>query len=281
MSSKSKRVDPGSEGASRSDEQEITMLVVPANKSSDSTSTTYGTTSSSSNTTLLSNPSSSTATAVSQAATTIQEVLQQGELGAVDNEPSASSSSSSPASPITTTPNNAITSLKEQGQQLLNNTILFKPEHINEAQQLMNSLKEQGQAVYLQLSDEATKAVAALSLSTSGNNNSGEDNIASFLQQPTLVSSTIKSEYEKKSSASAGEEEDSNTNNENNTNDLDLKQTYPLSLQRSASSAFGSPPRTNTDQNKGGGCATRRSHSNSGHISDPGIAMSAFHPVWR
>ena len=145
----------------------------------------------------------------------------------------------------------------------------------------MNSLKEQGQAVYLQLSDEATKAVAALSLSTSsasGNNNSGEDHIASFLQQPTLVSSTTKSEYEKKSSASAGEEEDSNTNNENNTNDLDLKQTYPLSLQRSASSAFGSPPRTNTDQNKG---ATRRSHSNSGHISDPGIAMSAFHPVWR
>lgn len=145
----------------------------------------------------------------------------------------------------------------------------------------MNSLKEQGQAVYLQLSDEATKAVAALSLSTSANSintNSSED--ISSLQQPTL-SSTTKSQHEK---ISIGEEEKggegSNENNNQQDLDLDLKQTYPLSLQRSASSAFGSPPRTNTDQNKGSGCATRRSHSNSGH-SDPGIAMSAFHPVWR
>mmetsp|Transcript_22769 Transcript_22769/g.40798 ORF Transcript_22769/g.40798 Transcript_22769/m.40798 type:complete len:1155 (+) Transcript_22769:242-3706(+) len=49
----------------------------------------------------------------------------------------------------------------------------------------------------------------------------------------------------------------------------DLKQAYPLLLQRSASSAFGSPAM--------GKFKPKRSHSNSGN-SDPGV--SAFHPVW-
>jgi len=54
------------------------------------------------------------------------------------------------------------------------------------------------------------------------------------------------------------------------TEDDLLKQAYPLSLQRSASSAFGSPEL--------GKFKCTRSHSNSGN-SDPGA--SAFHPVWR
>ena len=116
-------------------------------------------------------------------------------------------------------------------------------------------------------------------MSLSGNSNinsssKSRDDIASSLQQPTLSSTRTKSDPE---TSATGEEKHGQDSN----NDLDLKQTYPLSLQRSASSAFGSPPRTSsTDihQNKG---RTRRSHSNSGHISDPGIALSAFHPVWR
>lgn len=54
-----------------------------------------------------------------------------------------------------------------------------------------------------------------------------------------------------------------------------LKKDYPLLLQRSASSAFGSPSKfSNHRRNMMGG----RTGSNSGN-SDPGI--SAFHPVWR
>ena len=54
--------------------------------------------------------------------------------------------------------------------------------------------------------------------------------------------------------------------------DTDLKQAYPLLLQRSASSAFGSPDKSS----KGSKMRARRAHSNSG--SD---INSAFHPVWR
>lgn len=72
-----------------------------------------------------------------------------------------------------------------------------------------------------------------------------------------------------------------NSNNDNHHQIMDLrqaatteddllKQAYPLSLQRSASSAFGSPEL--------GKFKCTRSHSNSEN-SDPGA--SAFHPVWR
>ena len=52
--------------------------------------------------------------------------------------------------------------------------------------------------------------------------------------------------------------------------EADLTHPYPLLLQRSASSAFGSP-------SSFGKLKPRRTHSTSGN-SDPGA--SAFHPVW-
>lgn len=56
---------------------------------------------------------------------------------------------------------------------------------------------------------------------------------------------------------------------------LKLERDYPLLLQRSASSAFGSPAALGRFHR---GCGASRSGSNSGN-SDPGA--SAFHPVWR
>eukprot|EP00581_Thalassiosira_minuscula_P014797 CAMPEP_0183722830 /NCGR_PEP_ID=MMETSP0737-20130205/14672_1 /TAXON_ID=385413 /ORGANISM="Thalassiosira miniscula, Strain CCMP1093" /LENGTH=419 /DNA_ID=CAMNT_0025953069 /DNA_START=366 /DNA_END=1621 /DNA_ORIENTATION=- len=56
--------------------------------------------------------------------------------------------------------------------------------------------------------------------------------------------------------------------------DADLKQAYPLLLQRSAGSAFGSPSSCSALMGK---LKPRRAHSHSGN-SDPGF--SAFHPVW-
>jgi hypothetical protein len=74
-----------------------------------------------------------------------------------------------------------------------------------------------------------------------------------------------------------------NPKHNSSSSDLFLTHTYPLTLQRSASSAFGCPYSSTTSPSSSSFCTFKtrarvRTLSNSGY-SDPGA--SAFRPVWR
>jgi len=284
MSSKNKKVQAS---AAADEHHHQDSIVVPA--SSDSTSTTAAGSSFTASSSIPStNPSTTTAAA--------------NEADNTDNEPSASSV--------------AISSLKETGQQLLKDALKVEP------QQLMNSLKEQGQAAYMQLSlppnlnpfgsviggggdDEvvaakaesgkgaivekgvavSTKKLATTNTTSSARSTKSYQKSTSQPTEPTFKSgpavqdssnSKINVSSPDKKSKDKGTSGDSKDSDKDDTDSLvdetDLKQAYPLLLQRSASSAFGSPDKSS----KGSKMRARRAHSNSG--SD---INSAFHPVWR
>ena len=287
MSSKNKKVQSAAADADEQQHKDI----VPA--SSDSTSTTAAGSSFTASSSIPStNPSTTTTT---------------NEAGNIDNEPSASSV--------------AISSLKETGQQLLKDALKVEP------QQLMNSLKEQGQAAYMQLSlppnlnpfgsviggggggeedeiaaakaesgkgaiivekgvvSESTKKLATANTTSSARSTKSYQKNTSQPTEPTFKSgsavqdssnSKINVSSPDKKSKDKGTSGDSKDSDKDDTDSLvdetDLKQAYPLLLQRSASSAFGSPDKSS----KSSKMRARRAHSNSG--SD---INSAFHPVWR
>ena len=289
MSSKNKKVQ-ASAAAAADEHHHHQDSIVPA--SSDSTSTTAA---------------GSSFTASSSIPSTNPSTAAANEADNIDNEPSASSV--------------AISSLKETGQQLLKDALKVEP------QQLMNSLKEQGQAAYMQLSlppnlnpfgsvigggggggeeDEVVaakaedhsiieKGVAAAStkkLSTTNTTSSARStkSYQKSTSQPTEPTSKSGSavqdscnskinvsspDKKSKDKGSSGDIKDSDNDTDSLVDETDLKQAYPLLLQRSASSAFGSPDKSS----KGSKMRARRAHSNSG--SDPGAINSAFHPVWR
>ena len=285
MSSKNKKVLQSS--AAAADEQHHQDSIVPA--SSDSTSTTAAGSSFTASSSIPStNPSTTAATTTNEADN-------------IDNEPSASSV--------------AISSLKETGQQLLKDALKVEP------QQLMNSLKEQGQAAYMQLSlppnlnpfgsviggggddevvaakaedlsiiekgvaTESTKKLATTNTITSARSTKSYQKSTSQPTEPTYKSGSAvqdsgnskinvsSPDNKSKDKGSSGDSKDSDDNDTDSlVDETDLKQAYPLLLQRSASSAFGSPDKSS----KGSKMRARRAHSNSG--SD---INSAFHPVWR
>lgn len=285
MSSKSKKVQASAAAAADEHHQDSIVLA-----SSDSTSTTAAGSSFTASSSIPSTNPSTTTTATNE---------QQAD--SIDNEPSASSV--------------AISSLKETGQQLLKDALKVEP------QQLMNSLKEQGQAAYMQLSlppnlnpfgsviggggeeDEVVVAKAASivekgvaeEITTTNTTTSSARSTKSFQKntsQPTepvsrsgsavqdssnskiYVSSSP--DNKSKDKGASGNIKNSDTNDTDSlVDETDLKQAYPLLLQRSASSAFGSPDKSS----KGSKMRARRAHSTSG--SDPGAINSAFHPVWR